>query len=206
MGMLAQLLFARGGPTTSILAGAVVAGNATQTSQTLWAFKAGHDLRASVRAQVVAQIVGVVLGSLVVVPTYLSVVHANPLGTERMPAVAALTWRATAQAMAGGLAGLPPRGLQAAIVAFVVGVALSALARSRRSGMFPSAVTVGIAFIMPLSMSSTILIGAATIALLRRLVSSFDDADGHALGAGALAGESLVGVLLALLTSLGFHP
>ena len=95
--------------------------------------RAGQILGASVRAQAVAQLIGVVLGSLVVVPTYLAVSRVNPLGTERMPAVSALSWRATAEAVAGGLSGLPPHGLQGAVVAFVLGAGpVGGLARTRR--------------------------------------------------------------------------
>lgn len=203
MGTLTQLLFAHGGPTTSILAGAVVSGNASQTAQTLWAFKAGHDLRASIRAQTIAQLVGIVIGGLVVVPTYAVIVNSTPLATERMPAVSALSWRATSEAVAGGLAGLPAHGLQAALVAFAIGVGLSVSGRLRWGRHLPSPVTMGIALITPLSMSATMLLGASAIVLARRRFTRFSDADAHALGAGALAGESIVGILVAILTSAG---
>jgi putative OPT family oligopeptide transporter len=206
MGTLTQLLFARGGPGGSILAGSITTGNATQTSQTLWALKGGQLLGASVRAQALAQLIGVVLGSLVVVPTYLAVARVNPLGTERMPAVGALSWRATAEAVAGGLSGLPPHGLHGAAVAFALGLVLSAASRGRAARFLPSPVAIGIALIAPMSMTTTMLMGAAAVALVRRRWSSFTDADAHALGAGALAGESVVGVLLAVLASAGFAP
>jgi uncharacterized oligopeptide transporter (OPT) family protein len=163
-------------------------------------------LGASVRAQAVAQLIGVILGSVVVVPTYLAVASVNPLGTERMPAVSALSWRATAEAVAGGLKGLPPHGLQGAVIAFALGVALSVASRSRAARFLPSPVAIGIALIAPMSMTASMLVGAAAVALARRRWSSFTDADAHALGAGALAGESVVGVLLSLLASAGFAP
>lgn len=206
MGTLTQLLFARGGPGASILAGSIATGSATQTSQALWSLKAGRILGASVRAQTLAQLIGVVLGSVVVVPTYLAVVRANPLGTERMPAVSAMSWRATAEAVAGGLSTMPPHGLHGAVVAFVVGLALSAASRGRAARFLPSPVTIGIAFIAPMSMTTAMLIGAAAVALARRRWSSFTDADAHALGAGALAGESVVGVLLSVLATAGLTP
>lgn len=206
MGTLTQLLFGRAGPGGSILAGSIATGNATQTSQTLWALKGGQILGASVRAQAFAQLIGVVLGSVVVVPTYLAVVRANPLGTERMPAVAALSWRATAEAVAGGLGGLPPHALHGAVVAFALGLALSVASRGRAARFLPSPVAIGIALIAPLSMTTAMLVGAAAVALARRRWSSFTDADAHALGAGALAGESVVGVALSVLASAGFAP
>lgn len=202
MGTLAQLVFAGGGPTTSILAGAVVAGNATETATTMWSFKAGHSLRASLRAQLAAQLAGVLIGSVVVVPVYLFVVRANPLGTERMPAVAAMSWRATAQAVSGGLSHLPPYGVSAAVLGLALGIALGALGRGRLGRFLPSPVALGIGLIWPVTMSATILLGAIAIAWGRRRWPSLANGDDHALAAGALAGESLMGVLLAILASL----
>jgi len=202
MGTLTQIAFAGGGATTSILAGAVVAGNATETATTMWSFKAGHNLRASLRAQLAAQFAGVLIGSAVVVPVYLLVVHANPLGTERMPAVAAMSWRATAEAVSGGLTRLPQYGVPAAVVGLVMGLALTLLGRGRLGRFLPSPVAVGIGLIFPVTMSSTILLGAVAVALGRRRWPSLANGDDHALAAGALAGESLMGVLLAILASL----
>ncbi len=203
LGTLGQIAFAGGGPGTSILAGSVVSGNASETAQAMWSFKAGHNVGASVRAQVIAQFVGVVLGSVVVVPTYLFVVRANPLGTERMPAVAAVSWRATAEAVSGGFARLPPWGVQAAIAGFILGVVLSSAGKGRIARFLPSPVAVGIALITPVTMSATILIGAVGMALARHRWPRIANGDDHALAAGALAGESLMGVLLAVLTSAG---
>jgi len=201
MGTFSQLLFGRGGAAGSILLGSVATGTATQTAQTLWSLKAGQVLRASVRSQTVAQIVGVLLGSVVVVPTYLAIVRTTPLGTEVMPAVSAQSWRATAAAVAGGLSHLPPHGLHAAVAAFALGLVLSVVARGRAGRFLPSPVVMGIALITPLSLSAAALAGAALVTLLRRRLPSFTDADAHALGAGALAGESLIAVILAIAAS-----
>ena len=201
MGTFTQLIFGRNGAVGSILVGAVASGTATQTAQTLWSLKAGQDLRASVRSQTVAQLVGVLIGSVVVVPTYLAIVHTRPLGTEVMPAVTALSWRATAEAVGGGLSRLPPYGLQAALGACLLALVLSVAARGRAGRFLPSPVVMGIALITPLSLSAAALVGAAAVAFLRRRFPSFSDPDAHALGAGALAGESLVAVILAILAS-----
>lgn len=203
VGMLSQILFAHGGAAGSVLSGSVVSGNATETAQTLWSFKAGYSLRASPRAQVVAQSLGAVVGSLVVVPTYLLLVRTIPLGSEKMPAVSALSFKATADALTGGLSGLEPHALQAAVVAFCIGLILCALGRTRFARRLPSPVVLGIATISPLSMSAAALLGAGAIAIARRRAGHFGDGEANALAAGALAGESLVGVLVAALTSAG---
>ncbi|HEY8927197.1 MAG TPA: OPT/YSL family transporter, partial [Polyangia bacterium] len=107
-----------------------------------------------------------------------------------------------AEAVGGGLSKLPPYGLQAAIAAFALALGLSVAARGRAGRFLPSPVVMGIALITPLSLSAAALLGAAAVELVRRRLPSFGDPDAHALGAGALAGESLVAVILAILASL----
>jgi putative OPT family oligopeptide transporter len=203
LGTLTQLMFAGAGAKGSILAGAVVAGNATETAQAMWAFKAGHTLRASTRAQLVAQLLGAVVGSLVVVPTYLLVVNAYPLGSERMPAVAAISWRATAEAMAGNLGTLPPHALPAAAIAFLLGTVLCVLQKWRPGVMVPSAIVLGIGMITPASLSVAAALGAGLMVLARRRFPGLAEGESNALAAGLLAGESIVGVAIAVLAAVG---
>jgi putative OPT family oligopeptide transporter len=203
VGTVAQLVFAAGGPTASLLSGAIAAGTATQTAQSLWAFKAGHRLGSSGRAQIVAQLLGALAGSLVVVPVYFLVASTYGLGTEVMPAVSALSWKATAEAVAQGLSGLPPHGHAAAAVGFVVGAALSALGRTRAGRHLPSPIVLGIALITPVSLSAAAFLGALALALASRRSALLAAGGGSALAAGALAGESLTGVLIAALSAAG---
>ena len=128
---LGQIMFAGGGPTRSILAGSVAFGTTASAAQALWGFKAGRLLGASPRAQIIAQALGALIGIVVVVPVFSLVIHAYPLGTETMPAAGALSWRATAEALAGGLGGLPQGGVAAGATGLAVGLALSLVARTR---------------------------------------------------------------------------
>jgi putative OPT family oligopeptide transporter len=203
VGILTQMVSAGAGPAASILASGITAGTATQTSQTLWAFKAGAALGASRRAQVVAQLVGALAGSLVVVPVYLLLVATFVPGSETMPAPAALTVKASAQALASGLSQLPPHAAEAAGIGATLGLVLTALARTRASRFLPSATALGMAFIAPAFLSAAALVGAVALAIVRRLRPTLADHDVSALAAGGLAGEALTGVLVALLGALG---
>jgi uncharacterized oligopeptide transporter (OPT) family protein len=169
----------------------------------MWAFKAGHTLRASVRAQIVAQILGAIVGSLVVVPAYFLIIRVYPLGSERMPAVSAISWKATAVALSGGLAGLPSHGLHAFVVAFALGAVLSIFAPTRIGRFLPSAVTVGIAMITPVSLAAAAVLGAGSIVLARRRISTLADGETNALAAGLLAGEAILGVVIAARAAWG---
>lgn len=203
IGMLTQIAVGTAGAAGSIMSGAIVSGAATSTAQAMWAFKTGHRLKASMRSQVVALVLGAVVGSLVVVPVYLLITQAYTLGSERMPAVAALSWKATAEAVTGGLSGLPMHGLRAATIGFVVASGLCVLQRTKAAGFVPSPMAMGIGMIMPVSMSAAALLGAGMIAVGRRRIASLGEGESNALAAGLLAGESVIGVVIAGLVAAG---
>jgi uncharacterized oligopeptide transporter (OPT) family protein len=203
-GMLTQLLFGGRGAVTSLVAGSIAAGDASQTAQTLWAFKSGQRLGGSPRAQLLGQIAGAILGGVVVVPVYVVIVRSYGVGTEAMPAPSAMSWKATAEAVRGGLAAMPPHARQAGAIGFGAGVALSLLARTRRLGRFmPSPAAIGIAMLTPASLSATVFLGAAAVAAAKRRWRGLSDDAITAVAAGGMAGESLMGVLVAALNASG---
>jgi len=206
VGTLTQIMFAGYGPIISILAGSISMGTSSQTAQTLWAFKAGQRVGASPRAQVAAQILGTLLGALIVVPVYLVIVKAYGIATESLPSPSAISWRATAEAVRGGLGALPRHGLLAGALGLGVGVGLSLLGRAGgpKLGRFvPSPAAMGIAMIMPASLSVAALSGALAVYVIRRLRPSVDEASVMSLAAGGIAGESVMGVVIAILVATG---
>jgi uncharacterized oligopeptide transporter (OPT) family protein len=203
LGMIAQLAFARQGPKGSLLTGAIVSGESSQTAQMLWAFKAGHRLGASPRAQMWAQMLGAVLGAVVVVPVYLVIVRSYGLGTEAMPAPAALSWKATAEAVRDGIANTPRHAPLACLIGLAVGTALALLARTRAGRLLPSPAAMGTAALMPASLSTTIFLGAIATLGFRRLRPQASDAAIMSFAAGGIAGESVMGVVVAALIASG---
>jgi uncharacterized oligopeptide transporter (OPT) family protein len=203
VGTLTQILFSGLGPVLSILAGSVSMGTSTQAAQTLWAFKAGQRLGGSPRAQLMAQLLGALIGGIVVVPVYVVIVKAYGLGTENLPAPAAISWRATAEAVRGGLSALPPHAALAGAVALAVGVLLSIAARRPWGNVLPSPAAMGIAMVMPASLALAALVGAALAAAVRRARPSVDQESLTSLAAGGIAGESVMGVIIAILVVTG---
>jgi len=203
MGMLTQLIFAGQGPVVSLLSGSIPSGKASQTAQTLWALKAGHRLGASPRAQISAQLLGALLGGLVVVPVYFVVVRSYGVGTEIMPAPAALSWKATAEAVRGGLGAMPQHGPAAGAIGFALGVLLTALARTRLGPFVPSPAAMGVAILTPASLSVAAFAGGAAVGLIRRLRPQIPEASIMSVAAGGIAGESVMGVSIAMLMALG---
>jgi uncharacterized oligopeptide transporter (OPT) family protein len=202
-GTVTQVAVAGKGMAVSVMAGWISMGVSTQTSQTLWAFKAGHRLGASPGAQARAQILGALVGAAVVVPVYSVVAEAYGIGTETMPAIAALSWKATAEAVRGGFASLPPYGPQAGAAGMALGVLLTVLGRTKRGHLFPLPSAMGMAMLIPASLSVTALLGAIALITFRRLRPGVDESSTMALAAGGLAGESLTGVLIAILIVAG---
>jgi len=203
MGGLTQIVFGGAGHVTSLVSGSIAAGTAGQAASTLWAFKSGQRLGASVKHQVLAQLIGALVGALVVVPTYAVIVRAYGLGTEAMPAPGALSWKATAEAVQGGFAALPSHAPSAALAAFGVGCLLTLLAETRAVRFLPSPVALGIAFLMPPSVSATMFLGAVLLAALMRRFRALIEEYVSSVAGGAIAGESLLAVILAALIATG---
>jgi len=209
MGQIAQAasgaLF-QGSPALNVAAGSVVAGAVAQTGVSLWSLKAGHLLGASPSRQLHAQLLGVLIGAAVGVPAYLVLVNTYGLGSKVLPVPTAHQFRAVAELATQGLSGLPPYAAGAAAIGFGVGAALTLASRGKLARFIPSAVAVGLGFILPAYYAVTIATGALLAALVRRVRPQ--DLGQHlpALGAGTIAGESLMGLTIAALRSLGVIP
>jgi uncharacterized oligopeptide transporter (OPT) family protein len=200
MGLLTLGIFSRTGTIGATMIGSISCGSASQACQTLWAFRAGHRLGASPRAQVAGQLLGAVIGAAVVVPVYFLVVRAYGLGTEALPAASPQSWKAIAQA---AQAAVPPYGLLAGALGLAAGVALALGDRTRVGRFLPSPAAMGTAMLIPGSYSLAIFAGAMAVLIARRLRPGLDEPAVLTVAAGAMAGESLTAVLVAILTSSG---
>ncbi len=208
-GQMTQVIFGAllpGAVGPNVAAGAVVSGAAAQTGVSMWSLKAGHLLGATPRRQLAAQLVGVLAGAVVGVPAYLLLSKAYGLGSEALPAPFATQFRAVAELAVRGFEGLPPHAALAASVAAGVGALLTLAASSRVARWLPLPVAMGIGFILPAFFSVSICLGAVGVAAARRRWPQAVDRNVPTLGAGAIAGESLTGVLIAALLALGLMP
>ncbi len=208
------------GPVTQVLFGALLPANLTanlmsanvtggvglHAGDLLTDLKAGQLVGASPRRQVLAQMFGVFIGAAAVVPAFtLLVPSAAALGTPELPAPAVLVWASVSQALAGGLAGLPLAARLAAVVGALLGVALAALERwapRRVRPWVPSPAGLGMAMVMPASTAITMFFGAMLGSAVRRLRPSAAEAL-TPLASGLVAGESVVGMAIALGRALG---
>jgi OPT family oligopeptide transporter len=201
VGMITQAAFTGAGAVTSLVTGGVSTGTSSQACGTLYAFRAGERLGASTRAQVGGQLVGAVVGAIVVVPVYFLLVKTYGLGTEALPAASAQSWRAMAEAVQGGV--LPPHAALAAGVGLAVGLVLALGGRTRIARFLPSPAAMGMAMLIPGSYAPSIFIGAMVVMFARRLRPDLTESTVLTMAAGGMAGESIGGVIAALLTAIG---
>lgn len=199
IGKVSQLgigLAAPGQAVTNLMAANVAGGAAGQCADLLNDYKVGHAIGASPFRQSVAQVCGVLVGAVVGTFVYLALVPdpQSMLLTAEWPAPAVATWKAVAEALAGGFGAVPATARTAMVVGAAAGVALGLLEPRWRYA--PSAVAFGLAFVIPASICFTMALGALAAWLLERRFPALAARFTIATAAGLVAGESLVGVAL----------
>ena len=209
MGQLTQAVvgaIATAEPAATIGAGAIVSGEAAQTGVSLWSLRAGSRLGASPRRQARAMLLGVAVGSLAAVPAYLLLARAYGIGTAAFPAPTAARFKALAEVLAGGAAAMPRGAAWAAAAAFALGVLLEVAGRTRVARWLPSAGAMGVGIIAPAHYAFAICLGALLATAWRRARPGPASVHAAPAGAGLIAGESVMGLVVALLVAAGIMP
>ncbi|MDX1375472.1 MAG: OPT family oligopeptide transporter [Burkholderiales bacterium] len=200
IGKLSQLGFgiaAPGQTVTNLMTANVAGGAAGQCADLLNDFKVGHAIGAAPARQAIAQCCGVAAGSVVGVLVYLALIPdpAAMLLTEAWPAPAVATWKAVAEALTQGLGAVPLSARIAMLAAAALGTLLGVLdALPRAPRGLPSGVALGLAFVIPASISLMMFFGAALAWALLAWNARFTNRFALAAAAGLVAGESIVGV------------
>ena len=205
---ITQLTFgalAPGNITTNLMTANISAGATSHAGDLLTDLKSGYLLGANPRGQFIAQFFGVMAGSLVVIPVYFILVpNPNMLGTEEWPAPAALVWRGVAELLSKGVGSLPPSARTGLVIGALVGIVIPLLElRFPRAKKFiPSATGLGLAFTINGFNSISMFIGACLALWLSRAKPKVHEKYTVPVSSGLIAGESLMGVGIALLKSL----
>lgn len=210
LGPLTQMMY--GGITPGNLSGNIMSANVTggiglHAADLLTTLKTGWLLGAKPRHQLYAQLFGVVAGAIVIVPLFnLVIPDPKALGTPEWEAPSVLVWAGVSEAFAGGLDKLGTEARYAILIAGVVGMVLALAERfapPKAKAFIPSPYGLGLAFVLSASSSIMMFIGAAIAEVLRRR----QQAGGIVpVASGVIAGESLMGVLFAVLKSSGVVP
>jgi uncharacterized oligopeptide transporter (OPT) family protein len=209
LGKVTQLTYgviAPGNISANLMTAGITAGAAASCSDTIGNLKVGHMVGANPRRQFIGQLFGVLAGALLAVPAYFVLVpDANALGGEKFPAPSALVWMGVAKVLSQGLSTLPRSAVMAMVIAFVVGVAIVIIDRvfPKARPYTPSPAALGIALTIPAYTSFAMFLGAFIVWILERKAPKWNNTFTIPIASGCIAGESIMGVILAVLMALG---
>jgi uncharacterized oligopeptide transporter (OPT) family protein len=191
----------------NIMSANVTGGIGLHAADLLTTLKTGWLLGAKPRHQFYAQLFGVVAGAIVIVPAFnLIIPDPSLLGGEAWPAPSCVVWAGVSKAFSGGIDALHPTSRTAIVVGLALGVALALLERfapKRARAYLPSPSGLGISMVVPGSNCIAMFLGAAIAELLRRLAPKLAEKTVVPVASGFIAGESLMGILIAILIVTG---
>jgi OPT family oligopeptide transporter len=211
MGKITQLFYGIIAPakiTTNLMTACVTAGAASSSADLLTDLKSGYLLGANPRKQFIAQFIGIFAGAMVIVPAfYVIIPNASLLGGEEFPAPAAQVWKGVAELMANGLSSLHVTERLALGIGGFVGILIPILERvlpARARAWVPSPMGLGLAFVIPFYNTLSIFVGALLAWILMKKTETLAAMYTIPVAAGTIAGESLMGVVIASLDAVGF--
>jgi uncharacterized oligopeptide transporter (OPT) family protein len=209
------------GPVTQLIYGGLVPGNVPanvmganvtggvglHAADLLTDLKSGYLLGANPRQQLFAQLFGVVAGAAVVVPAFnLLVPTQEVIGSAEFPAPAVMVWAGVSKALTDGVAGLDPTAKIAALIGLGVGAALALAERyapAKARPYIPAASGLGIALVVPGYNAIAMFLGALVAEIVRRRSAEAAERGVVPISSGFIAGESLMGIVVAILVATG---
>lgn len=210
MGKITQLSFGMLAPsntTANLMTACVTAGAAASAADLLTDLKSGYLLGANPRKQFLAQLLGIFSGAAVIVPAfYLLVPSPDVLGSEKFPAPSAQVWRGVAELLSNGFESLHPSARWALAIGGLTGILIPILESTlprRLRPFIPSAMGLGLAFVIPFWNTLSMFTGALIAWLITRTSGPSGQKQIIPAASGIIAGESLTGVLMTLLSATG---
>jgi uncharacterized oligopeptide transporter (OPT) family protein len=211
MGKVTQLLYAvlpgaKGIASINLMAAGTTAAAAGAAADLLTDLKSGYLLGANPRRQFLAQFYGVFFGVIAVVPAwYLMVPDKKALEAFNPPATN--MWKAVADLLTQGVNHLPQTALLAIVIGALVGMSLPLLEYlwPRSQPYLPSAMGLGLAWVVPFQNSLSFFLGAVILTVWQKWHQKNSDTFAIPVASGFVAGESLVAAFIAIsCTLVGF--
>lgn len=210
MGKITQLTYGVLAPANivaNLMTASITAGSAGSSADLLTDLKSGYLLGANPRKQFLAQLSGTVVGTIVVVPLFYWLVPTpEVVGSDKFPAPSAQVWKGVAEVLAHGVESLHPWARWGIGVGVAIGLALPLLelAFPRHKKWIPSAMGVGLALVIPCWNSISMFMGALAAYVYERINKEAAEVYTIPVASGIIAGESLLGVIVALLGAMGY--
>ena len=202
-----------GNMTGNIMSANVTGGIGLHSADLLTTLKTGWLLGAKPRHQLYAQLFGVLAGAAIVVPAFLLIIPdpspeqmaagiTTVLGTEEWPAPSCLVWAGVSEAFSNGIDKMHYTTQWAIGIGLLIGAALTVAERRAPKALkpyIPSANGLGIAMVIPGSNTIAMFVGAAIGEIMRRRQQ-----EGMVIpvASGLIAGESLMGVVIVVLSKI----
>ena len=211
MGKITQFVYAVLAPankTVNLMTAGITAGAAGSSADLLTDLKSGYLLGANPRKQFLAQFIGTFFGVIAVVPAWYLLVP-NRAALEAFHSPATGMWYAVAEALASGVGTIPESARMAIVVGGVIGIALpllDALLAKKAPKVrpwVPSAMGIGLAFVVPFQNAFAFFLGAVIAEVWTRANKRTAERFVVPLASGAVAGESLAAAAYAILANLG---
>lgn len=204
MGKLTQLVFAvlpgsKGVISSNLMTAGAAASAGTAAADLLTDLKSGYILGAHPRKQFLAQLIGVFFGTLAIVPAwYLMVPTKATLESFNPPAT--FMWKAVADLLTQGIHMLPQTAVWAIVIGAIIGVLLPVAAKlfPKFEPWLPSAMGLGLSWVVPFQNSLSFAIGAVIVAVWTKLNKQTSDLYYIPIASGFVAGESLIAALIAI--------
>ena len=204
MGKLTQLLYAalpgaKGIASINLMAAGVTASAGGAAADLLTDLKSGYILGANPRKQFIAQFAGIFFGLVAVVPAWYAMVP-NKKALEAFNPPATYMWKAVADLLTQGLHMLPVTAIWAIVIGALVGVALPVTGKifPKAEPYLPSAMGLGLSWVMLFQNSLSFAIGAVLVAAWTRLNKKGSELYYVPIASGMIAGESLIAAIIAI--------
>jgi uncharacterized oligopeptide transporter (OPT) family protein len=207
MGNMMQAVFALLAPGQIIpnMTASGMTGSIAASSEGLMQdYKAGKLIGSNNRYLTYAQLLAVPIGAAAVALVYPILAAKYGVGEHGLSAPTAVKWAGFAEILSKGFGALPPGCFVAFLIATTVGVLLTV--GEQRWKSLPSASAVGLGMLLPGIAILMMVIGGIIEAIWRRLSPKSGDEVIIPLGAGFIAGEAILAVIIPILMVLNLLP
>jgi uncharacterized oligopeptide transporter (OPT) family protein len=195
--------------SANLMTASITSSASAEAADLLTDLKAGYLLGAHPRRQFVAQFAGILSGTIASVLCYFVLVPdataltGSPGRPPQFAAPAAQQWKAVAEIFRLGIGNLHPMAREGIAIGLLAGSVLAVTERAfpREKRWMPSATGIGLGLILPFATSLSFVLGAAGAWLYARIDSRQAERFVVPIASGVIAGESIVGVVVATLNN-----
>jgi uncharacterized oligopeptide transporter (OPT) family protein len=212
MGKIMQLTYGALIPqnyVANLMTASITSSASAEAADLLNDLKSGYLLGAHPRRQFLAQFFGIftgtvasVLGYFLLVPDA-SALTGHPGSPPQFAAPAAQQWKAVAELFRVGIGNLHPLAREGIAIGLVLGALLAVVERfaPKARAWLPSATGLGLGLILPFSTAVSFVLGGVLAWIYERVDARQAERFVIPISSGLIAGESIVGVLVAALNN-----